>query len=1213
MTLFRLLRRNWFFHFRANLAVLLGVAVGTAVLAGALMVGDSLRGSLRQQVEKRLAGVQSVLAPGRFGSFRGQDWISKHDDLVRAIMLPAALTAESGQGVQTVGQVNLLAVEPSRLHQIQGGITPAYTFSWRIWEIIPRLRPPVFPTGDLIIPDHQISADELWVSPHLARQLGVSTGDRINVRLPRLASVHRDSTFGRKTADDISTLVPLKARVVVDSPLTSFNLASDLRESRTVVADVTTIAAAVGKPGLVNALLSPRQPSELPADLVSRVATLRDFDLVVRTPSTRAASLLERWSRDKQQLMPRDYRRRLAESMILATDADGNKSLTKDELDAYYSRRGAIDLESESLLLPPAAEKAAHAVANELNIPATSTLVYLANSISDGTNEIPYSVIAAVDPQLPAPLGPYLDPHERPLADDEILLADWPESPLTAKPGDVITVRYFLPESDGKATETTATFKLRGRVPLKGVGADPYLAPEFPGITDRLTLGDWDPPFPYDNSKIKKRDEDFWDRYRATPKAYVNQAVGRKLFGSRFGNATSVRFAATSSDDARRINDALLNHLKPEDFGLVFEDVRTRALDASQRGTDFGGLFLGFSCFLIAGSLMLVSLMWKLNLDQRASEIGLLFASGFRVNTVRRLLLMEGLLIAKVGILLGLMIAIGFCQLLLTMLARLWPDGRLALFLSMHVEPKTALIGMFAMLALVGVTIWWSLRSLRRVAPVGLLRGVLAAANENQAASSIRGKWSMLAVVCCLLGGIAAAFTGSSQHHHEARAGAFFSAGGLWLIAGLLYFRRSLRYQFDPQSSPAQSPTQLGRRHVARHPGRSMLTAGLIAFAAFLLIAVEAFRRTPDADFGKQGGGSGGFDLIATTELPLFQDLSDPATGRKEMLDSLERAYQKDPATKMERLKRAEELLARSELFSLRYRAGDEAGCSNLARPDKPRLVGVPQRLIERGGFAFASLIPADASSNPWTRLLEHNGSIPVFGENNTVKWMLNKSLGDSIPAKDGRGQEVDLRLVGLLQDSIFQGELVLSEQQFLQLYPDTQGYQVVLAIAPSGRADELRTLLETAYADRGLAATPTVERLRSYLAIENTYLSTFQLLGGFGLLLGACGLAVVQLRNAMERRGELALLRALGWPARVIGKMLRAENAVPLFVGIGIGAVAALGSIAPMLYTGEASVRPLLRVAILLAGVVIVGAAAGALAIRATLRAPIVPALRNE
>lgn len=1212
MTHFQLLRRNLRFHRRANFAVLLGVAVGTAVLTGALLVGDSLRGSLRDQALLRLGDIQEAMLVPRFIRAQTNDMAFRSSEILpkaeRAIVLKGTVDAGPDSAMRRANDVSVVtkmvwrtsfdaAYDPTDFIKRLFGQRSYRTPNWR---------------DEVRTPDY----GQAWMSPALARDLGLNGSRLIQLRVPNVSAVSRDSWLGRKTADDLTQAIELTAiPLAVNDPRGHFNLEPSLSPAKTIIVNRFELEQKLGMVQKFNAYFSYSE-----AGPVSRPRgvqfSIGDFGIAMIAPKSRADSIIKLVDRDHtDSLDPREYRRRLAESMIQAADANGDKSLSKDELNAYFTRRGTIELESESLLLTPPAVQAALAAAKDLNIPATSTLVYLANAISDGVNEIPYSVIAAVDPQLTAPLGPYLNPSEPPLADDEILLADWPDSPLATKREDTITVRYFLPESDGKATEASATFKLRGRVPLTGVGADPYLAPEFPGITDKLTLGDWDPPFPYDNSKIKKRDEDYWDRYRATPKAYVNQSVGRKLFGSRFGFATSVRFAATSSADAQRIQDKLLEKLKPEDFGLVFENVREKALAASQSGTDFGGLFVGFSMFLIAGALMLVGLLWKLNLERRASEIGLLFAAGLRIRTVRRMLLVEGMIVAALGAILGLILAIGYGWLMLKLLAALWPDDGVASFLTLHVEPQTPLIGFFAMMLLTGATIWWSLRSLRQVAPAMLLRGVYD--GSKRAAHEVSGRKSPLtssaAPLICGILGIGATIAGLFVHDHEARAGAFFSGGGLLLIAGLLFLRRNLRNQDQRITKPASSLAQLGRRNIARHPGRSLLTAGLIASATFLLVAVESFRRNPAEDFAEYTGGSGGYDLIASMDLPLYQDLNDAASGRKEMLDSLERVYQKDPDTKIAKLKVAEELLSASTFMPLRMRSGDDAGCRNLSRPDKPKLIGVPQRFIDRGGFAFASLLKR--SDKQW-KLLQMRGddnSVPVFGEANTVQWMLKKSLGDTLPFKDSHGNETKLRIVGTLQDSIFQGELVMSERLFLEMFPETQGYGMLLAAAPKGRAGELRSLLETAFADRGLSAIPVADKLRSYLAVENTYLSTFQILGGFGLLLGACGLAVVLLRNAVERRGELALLRALGLSPSSVGGMIRAENVTLLLVGLAIGVVTALVSISPLLFTGEASLRPLLRVAGLLIGVMVVGVAVGALAIRSTVRAPIVPALRNE
>ncbi len=96
MTFFRLLGRNLVYHWRGNLAVLLGAALGTAVLTGALLVGDSLRGSLRELTLDRLGWVEQAMIPGRF--FRAQladELPAAHRSA--AILLPgSASNARSG-------------------------------------------------------------------------------------------------------------------------------------------------------------------------------------------------------------------------------------------------------------------------------------------------------------------------------------------------------------------------------------------------------------------------------------------------------------------------------------------------------------------------------------------------------------------------------------------------------------------------------------------------------------------------------------------------------------------------------------------------------------------------------------------------------------------------------------------------------------------------------------------------------------------------------------------------------------------------------------------------------------------------------------------------------------------------------------------------------------------------------------------------------------
>ena len=127
---------------------------------------------------------------------------------------------------------------------------------------------------------------------------------------------------------------------------------------------------------------------------------------------------------------------------------------------------------------------------------------------------------------------------------------------------------------------------------------------------------------------------------------------------------------------------------------------------------------------------------------------------------------------------------------------------------------------------------------------------------------------------------------------------------------------------------------------------------------------------------------------------------------------------------------------------------GDDASCLNLYEPRNPRILGASRAFIASGRFAFqASMPPADAErANPWL-LLERpqaDGAVPVIADANSMTYVLHKSLGDEIVIDRG-GRPVRLRLVAALRDSIFQSELLMSEANFLRLFPEQQGYRLLL------------------------------------------------------------------------------------------------------------------------------------------------------------------------
>ena len=179
--------------------------------------------------------------------------------------------------------------------------------------------------------------------------------------------------------------------------------------------------------------------------------------------------------------------------------------------------------------------------------------------------------------------------------------------------------------------------------------------------------------------------------------------------------------AVTADALRQRIESAI--HEDLEAFGFALLPVKQEGLRAAAGTTPFNMLFLGFSGFIIAAALMLVALLFRLSVEQRASDAGLLLAVGLSRRTMTRLFLLEGLLISLLGAVLGAMLGVGYAALMLAGLRSWWLQAVVTPFLRLAYRPSSlatgAVIGVLASL----LTIAWTLRSLRNVSATRLLAG----------------------------------------------------------------------------------------------------------------------------------------------------------------------------------------------------------------------------------------------------------------------------------------------------------------------------------------------------------------------------------------------------------------------------------------------------------------------------------------------------------
>ncbi len=181
------------------------------------------------------------------------------------------------------------------------------------------------------------------------------------------------------------------------------------------------------------------------------------------------------------------------------------------------------------------------------------------------------------------------------------------------------------------------------------------------------------------------------------------------------------------------------------------------------------------------------------------------------------------------------------------------------------------------------------------------------------------------------------------------------------------------------------------------------------------------------------------------------------------------------------------------------------------------------------------------------------DSAVPAVLDANTAMYSLHKGLGDTIDLTDERGQAypgADRRPAQ--EQHPARGRDCRPSEEFLRLYPGVSGQRMFLIETSLADMAAVEQALEVSLGDFGFDAERSADRLAAFMAVQNTYLSTFQSLGGLGLLLGTFGLATVQLRNVLERRGELALLRAAGFRQARLALLVMLENAALLLAGLG-------------------------------------------------------------
>lgn len=785
---------------------------------------------------------------------------------------------------------------------------------------------------------------------------------------------------------------------------------------------------------------------------------------------------------------------------------------------------------------------------------------YFVNNFQSNGNASPYSFVSTCDT----------------LSDNQILVNDWLAADLGLQLNDAISLSYFEVGPLRELVQKESLFKVKNICRMVGDIADPNLMPVIPGLSDAGNCRDWKAGIPVDLKKIRPKDEDYWKQFRGTPKAFLSLETARKLWGNRFGQSTAIRLKGLQKNDLEQI---ILKGIEPDRVGFEIKNSRVDGLAAAANGVDFGQLFIGLSFFVLIAAFLLINLLLRLYIGYRKNEISTLKALGFTTNKINQFFLAEGSILALVGIIIGIPLSIGYNYLILKAINTIWIDIVRTTIASIYVSYNTILIGSIIIFAFVFLLIFLSLKSHFKIK--------IHQANRVDHLKNRYYRLLLSGIVMIMIFAIIMLISGINSG--EVNPELFYICGFGLLPGILLLLDFGLKKIAVLEMKHSFSFRSYLLKRLSGERKRNMMAISFLAIGIFLVVSTGLFRKESPVGLNLPSSGSGGYDYFIETSLPV---LSDPSGSQ--MREDL--GLPKD-----------------AEIASFHVQPGDDASCLNLNRISRPRIIACDPALFDqRGSFTFTSGTKDLDPVHPWLALTRKlpDEVIPAFADQTVIQWSLGKKVGDTLIYKDEAGTLLRLRLIGGLENSVFQGNVIIAREYFTKAFPSVSGANLFLVQSQLNPVAKLE--FEDGWRHFGAEITGTRERLENFNSIENTYLNIFLMLGTLGLLIGTIGLGILIFRITLEQVPEYALLLSVGFQKSSILKMLMTEKLTLIAGAVLAGIIPATVSAWPILISSQHASLWIWLPAIALL-VIFCGLLCSFIAIRLAMKQNLIFSLRGE
>ena len=339
-------------------------------------------------------------------------------------------------------------------------------------------------------------------------------------------------------------------------------------------------------------------------------------------------------------------------------------------------------------------------------------------------------------------------------------------------------------------------------------------------------------------------------------------------------------------------------------------------------------------------------------------------------------------------------------------------------------------------------------------------------------------------------------------------------ACGISILLSIVVLWLTIKAVFRQPKSPMAKPqaASLLRASLNYYRHQHRLSFWTLALGVFIVFAVGLNR--PDFRHSSEAV-TGGYQFYGESRIPIQYDMNTVAGRRHLHLDDLP---------------------AGTRFLQLPKHTEDEASCLNLNKVETPSVLGMSLEDMKAFGISVDSE--------------EREGVVPIFIDEEALLWSMMKQVGDTLTYHTSDGREVKAVIAASYPTGIFHGNAIMPMDCFRQLWPDEMGSRIIL-----GNNAEIATPLS----DYGVVITSTVDRLRLFFEVTDTYLNIFLSLGGLGLLLGLVSLLIVIRKNLTARQDEIRLYHTLGFPTKSVVNILRREQIIVPLMAILAGAVGCL------------------------------------------------------